>query len=702
MCLRSWGRNEYARALVEVSSEKDLMESIAAVLVPEDKDGFVDVRRKKNKSKQPRQIDGVRMTKPIPKLHYRRVEKGESSYSQVKGDANIIKEKTSATDVTKQDGPNVDKYTKASIPKGSIVSLKNSFSALEEEAEVDEVWGPKDKWQQIVSTINESDSEDVDEELVLEDRKGKNVTDTNTEGASTPVEKLSVCAIPESHVCDAKLEKLCSYVFRNWEWTSNGACCSKCSRIILGWNRNEVDLSMISFDDQVIHSRLWMKADKKELFVSFIYAHNRYTHRRTLWSNLKVHKHYVRHRPWCILGDFNATLFLDDMAAGSSTIDIYMREFKECVHDIEVLDVQKGGLKFTWNQKPKGNDGVLKKIDRVMANLEFNDLYPGAHALFQPYRISDHSPAVLKLPTPAMVKLKPFKFTNILVHNDRFKQVVLEGWNTSVSVQCDLDSDPFNSKLRDEETVYVQAFNEALLMEERFLRQKAKIDWLREVADAFVSHYEVFLGQAGIVSNMDTNSLFHSKLDEETAHDMVRMVNDQEVKEAMFSMDITQAIQDFFINGKLLKEINHTIIALISKVASPNRVNDFTPISCCNVLFKCVSKIIANRIKESLKVFVSPNQPAFVPDDLFLFAYGDASSARVIVEALDEFKNASGLTPSLPKSMAYFCNVLNHVKLSIHQILHFEEGSLPVKYLGVPLVSSKLIYKDSKELIEKV
>nr|GFB41901.1 reverse transcriptase domain, reverse transcriptase zinc-binding domain protein [Tanacetum cinerariifolium] len=65
-------------------------------------------------------------------------------------------------------------------------------------------------------------------------------------------------------------------------------------------------------------------------------------------------------------------------------------------------------------------------------------------------------------------------------------------------------------------------------------------------------------------------------------------------------------------------------------------------------------------------------------------------------------QDLSGLVPSLPKSTAYFCNVTNHVKMSILQILPFEEGSLPVKYLGVPLVSSRLIYKDCKELIEKV
>lgn len=89
-------------------------------------------------------------------------------------------------------------------------------------------------------------------------------------------------------------------------------------------------------------------------------------------------------------------------------------------------------------------------------------------------------------------------------------------------------------------------------------------------------------------------------------------------------------------------------------------------------------------------------------DDLFLFAHGDVNSARVIMEALNEFKGASGLVPSLSKSTVYFCNVLNYTKLAILNILPFEEGKLPVKYLGVPLVSTRLVYRDCKELVEKV
>nr|GEV41184.1 RNA-directed DNA polymerase, eukaryota, reverse transcriptase zinc-binding domain protein [Tanacetum cinerariifolium] len=221
------------------------------------------------------------------------------------------------------------------------------------------------------------------------------------------------------------------------------------------------------------------------------------------------------------------------------------------------------------------------------------------------------------------------------------------------------------------EVAYVIAFNEALIMEERFLKQKAKIEWLRigdsnsayfhkavkgrvnrsridvvsnsngvlfeadQVPMAFVNRYAAFLGQQGVTSNLNTHNLFTKKLDSNVSFEMIKTVTNQE--------------DDSFTYHRYCDKLD--------------------------IINLCFA------------------------DDLFLFAHRDAGSAPVIMGALDEFKLASGLTPSLLQSTAYFCNVLNHTKLSI---LNIEEGHLPVKYLGVPLISSRLIYRDCSELIEKV
>ncbi|GJU56052.1 putative RNA-directed DNA polymerase [Tanacetum coccineum] len=71
-------------------------------------------------------------------------------------------------------------------------------------------------------------------------------------------------------------------------------------------------------------------------------------------------------------------------------------------------------------------------------------------------------------------------------------------------------------------------------------------------------------------------------------------------------------------------------------------------------------------------------------DDLILFAHGDVHSASIVTEALNEFKDASALVPSIPKSTIFFSNVLDHVKASILHLMPFEEGSFPIKVVAQP------------------
>ena len=79
---------------------------------------------------------------------------------------------------------------------------------------------------------------------------------------------------------------------------------------------------------------------------------------------------------------------------------------------------------------------------------------------------------------------------------------------------------------------------------------------------------------------------------------------------------IVIAVLDFLNNGNMLPNINHTNIVLIPKVKNPKRMSEFKPRSLCNVIYKIISKVLANRLKQVLPQIISPTQSAFVPGRL--------------------------------------------------------------------------------------
>lgn len=62
--------------------------------------------------------------------------------------------------------------------------------------------------------------------------------------------------------------------------------------------------------------------------------------------------------------------------------------------------------------------------------------------------------------------------------------------------------------------------------------------------------------------------------------------------------------------------INHIFLCLIPKIKDPKLPSDFRPIALCNVIFKIITKTIANRLKKILSNIISPQQSAFLPERL--------------------------------------------------------------------------------------
>ncbi|XP_071741046.1 uncharacterized protein [Rutidosis leptorrhynchoides] len=337
--------------------------------------------------------------------------------------------------------------------------------------------------------------------------------------------------------------------------------------------------------------------------------------------------------------------------AGSANCTIVMREFKECVDSLCLSDVNHTGFQFTWNQRPQSNDGILKKIDRVMANNMFIDQFTNVVAIFQPYRISDHSPAVLQLPCEVGRRRTPFRFSNYLINHELFSDTVKEGWKMEVNghamfklvkkvldqAQTDLDTRPVSPSARANATITLKEFNDAVLDEESFLKQKSKIKWLRvddnnssyfhkvvkrrtnrsrihivydlngntcegqAVPVVFVNHYKNFLGTADMCTEIDTpGSLFQRTISSTKLAAMISPISAKEICDAIFDIgdskspgpdgfsatffkkswyvigpDVIKAVQEFFLTGQI--------------------------------------KIIVSRIKASLDDIVNINQSAFIP-----------------------------------------------------------------------------------------
>jgi hypothetical protein len=77
--------------------------------------------------------------------------------------------------------------------------------------------------------------------------------------------------------------------------------------------------------------------------------------------------------------------------------------------------------------------------------------------------------------------------------------------------------------------------------------------------------------------------------------------------------EVAAAVLSCLNLGKIPASLNHSYVTLIPKTKSPEKITEYRPISLCNVVYKLISKVLANRLKKVLPHVVSETQSAFVP-----------------------------------------------------------------------------------------
>jgi hypothetical protein len=80
----------------------------------------------------------------------------------------------------------------------------------------------------------------------------------------------------------------------------------------------------------------------------------------------------------------------------------------------------------------------------------------------------------------------------------------------------------------------------------------------------------------------------------------------------LVAKDLMEVVEESCIKGEVIKSLNSTFIALIPKVNGPTNFGDFRPIALCNLYYKVISKIIAQRLRPILSRSLSEEQFGFL------------------------------------------------------------------------------------------
>ncbi|XP_039162798.1 uncharacterized protein LOC120290565 [Eucalyptus grandis] len=349
------------------------------------------------------------------------------------------------------------------------------------------------------------------------------------------------------------------------------------------------------------------------------------------------------------MGDFNAIRDPYDRTGSSDTWIPCFDDFYHCLIQSELEDLRYVGFRFTWSTS-SGVNHKARKIDQVLVNANWSQEFSYSEASFLAPGISNHTPMVVRVMQPMFTR-RPFKFFEFWTKHPSFHSIVFQVWespgegvpmyrlvsklkalkgrlkqlnkesysnifervsavrNALSLAQVGLQQDPTSEILADLEKTHRRTFLELRSQEESFFRQKSKIRWLKKGAlgTSPPIFHPLLIGYSGEIHDT-VFSLAQGKAPGPDGFGVEFFKHNWEIVGSL----VIEAVKDFLTIGRLLREINNTILVLIPKVPNVTSVNDYRPIAYCNTIYKCITKILANRIAVVLSDIISPYQNAFV------------------------------------------------------------------------------------------
>ncbi|KAL2224108.1 UNVERIFIED_CONTAM: hypothetical protein Sindi_3101300, partial [Sesamum indicum] len=326
----------------------------------------------------------------------------------------------------------------------------------------------------------------------------------------------------------------------------------------IAWDDNFIDVDVVECGTQFIHFLVYIRSLRESIAITIIYGATEVADKRELWGSLVTIAMQTVDIPWLIGGDFNAVRDLSEICGASGDIRMAMKEFNDCIQNAGLLPLPMQGEWYTWHNCSASPWNLWKRLERMMINDRWMARFPTSFYTSLTPRTSDHLPLVL--------------------YGDSQQQYgVDEGGD-----QC---SRVFFRK--------IAQWRSAKRILQINYDHGATYTEPQAVVDEFVMHNQNLLGGERRINVIDVRFLrpwVRHLLNEEDISSLLLPFTPADVKQAVFyiaedkapgpdgyssgffkaawpivGQEVTSAVLDFFTTGRILKQINTTLLALIPK-----------------------------------------------------------------------------------------------------------------------------------------
>ncbi|XP_060202297.1 uncharacterized protein LOC132630739 [Lycium barbarum] len=203
------------------------------------------------------------------------------------------------------------------------------------------------------------------------------------------------------------------------------------NKIWLFWN-SDITCNVFANEDQMVTCKIMDNKAGKEFYISVIYAKSRSSGREDLWRYMRIFATTLN-SPWAVCRDFNSILNGDEKLGGLPHRLEKSIPFIEYINDCGLSDMGYSGSKYTWCNERKEQDIIWKRLDRFLANEQWEECFSKTSILHLARYSSDHCPLLINMMTEEVNAIRYFKFLNFWAEQEDFLNIVKEQWEVDIT-----------------------------------------------------------------------------------------------------------------------------------------------------------------------------------------------------------------------------------------------------------------------------